>query len=392
MADKRLFEVRTKFIEGVNVAIIQDLLDDMQHVKVLNDGEVEDVKEGQTRTKDKARCLIDMVRKKGAAASEKFISRIKERDPSLYHTLQLDSQPAPSNITQPAADFKAQQPSVPQQESRPAGPVPWVIPSTAEFVTHTQQTEADSIYKIQDKASRQRLALIINNIEFEKAELKRNGAQQDQEQMKKLLEELGYSVELHNDQSAQEMESTLRHFSQREEHTKSDSTFVVLMSHGVRDGICGKLSQDEKTDILKTDKIFDIFNTKNCAGLRGKPKVIIIQACRGGGDGHAWVSDSIVAPEPIQDSLEDDCRRKEHKEKDFICFCSSTPDTKSMRHPVKGTIFIQRLVETFCKNACRDHIEELFIKVQRTFQDFQLQMPTRERTTLLKKFYLFPGN
>ncbi|MGH0176495.1 UNVERIFIED_CONTAM: hypothetical protein FKN15_072828 [Acipenser sinensis] len=93
LADKRLFEVRTKFIEGVNVAIIQDLLDDMQHVKVLNDGEVEDVKEGQTRTKDKARCLIDMVRKKGAAASEKFISRIKERDPSLYHTLQLDSQP-----------------------------------------------------------------------------------------------------------------------------------------------------------------------------------------------------------------------------------------------------------------------------------------------------------
>ncbi|MGH0134323.1 UNVERIFIED_CONTAM: hypothetical protein FKN15_051725 [Acipenser sinensis] len=268
-ADKRLFEVRTKFIEGVNVAIIQDLLDDMQHVKVLNDGEVEDVKEGQTRTKDKARCLIDMVRKKGAAASEKFISRIKERDPSLYHTLQLDSQPA-------------QQPSVPQQESRPAGPVPWMIPSTAEFVTHTQQTEADSIYKIQDKASRQRLALIINNIEFEKAELKRNGAQQDQEQMKKLLEELGYSVELYNDQSAQEMESTLSLFSQREEHTKSDSTFVVLMSHGVRDGICGKLSKDEKTDILKTDKIFDIFNTKNCAGLRGKPKVIIIQACRGG--------------------------------------------------------------------------------------------------------------
>ncbi|MGH0162394.1 UNVERIFIED_CONTAM: hypothetical protein FKN15_075664 [Acipenser sinensis] len=192
-ADKRLFEVRTKFIEGVNVAIIQDLLDDMQHVKVLNDGEVEDVKEGQTRTKDKARCLIDM------------------------------------------------------------------------------------IYKIQDKASRQRLALIINNIEFEKAELKRNGAQQDQEQMKKLLEELGYSVELYNDQSAQEMESTLSLFSQREEHTKSDSTFVVLMSHGVRDGICGKLSKDEKTDILKTDKIFDIFNTKNCAGLRGKPKIYKIQ-------------------------------------------------------------------------------------------------------------------
>ncbi|MBN3288316.1 CASP1 protein, partial [Polyodon spathula] len=351
----------------------------MQHVKVLNDSEVEEVKEGQTRTKDRARCLIDMVKKKGAAASEKFICKLSERDPTLYSKLELDSHPA-------------QQPSVPQQESRPAGPVPWMIPSTPEFVSHTQETEAGSIYKIEDKARRQRLALIINNIEFKKPEMRRNGAQQDQEQMKKLLEELGYSVELHNNQSAQEMESTLILFSQREEHTKSDSTFVVLMSHGVRDGICGKLSDNEKTDILKTDKIFNIFNTKNCAGLRGKPKVIIIQACRGGGDGHAWVSASTEPPVPVENPLEDDCLKKEHKEKDFICFCSSTPDTKSWRDPVKGTIFIQRLVETFCKNACRDHIEELFRKVQSAFQDFQLQMPTRERTTLLKKFYLFPGN
>ncbi|KAK1158377.1 caspase-1-like [Acipenser oxyrinchus oxyrinchus] len=382
-SDKRLFEVRTKFIEGVNVAIIQDLLDDMQHVKVLNDGEVEDVKEGQTRTKDKARCLIDMVRKKGAAASEKFISRIEERDPSLYHTLQLDSQPEADSV-QHCPHWALSHTQQTEADSVQHCPY-WAL-------SHTKQTEADSIYKIQDKASRQRLALIINNIEFEKAELKRNGAQQDQDQMKKLLEELGYSVELHNDQSAQEMESTLSLFSQREEHTKSDSTFVVLMSHGVRDGICGKLSKDEKTDILKTDKIFDIFNTKNCAGLRGKPKVIIIQACRGGEIGLQTSSIPLLAPVTIQDPLEDDCLRKEHKEKDFICFCSSTPDTKSWRDPVKGTIFIQRLVETFCKNACRDHIEELFRKVQSTFQDFQKQMPTRERTTLLKKFYLFPGN
>ncbi|XP_058871459.1 uncharacterized protein LOC117407784 isoform X3 [Acipenser ruthenus] len=59
-AGERLKAVRTRLIEGLNASVIRDLLDDMLHMNVLNDGEVESVKEGQTCTKDKASCLIDM--------------------------------------------------------------------------------------------------------------------------------------------------------------------------------------------------------------------------------------------------------------------------------------------------------------------------------------------
>lgn len=77
------------------------------------------------------------------------------------------------------------------------------------------------------------------------------------------------------------MKEALVAFSNREEHMQSDSTFVVLMSHGLRDKICGSLHSKSKEDLFHIDKVFDILNNKNCKGLREKPKVVIIQACRG---------------------------------------------------------------------------------------------------------------
>lgn len=80
----------------------------------------------------------------------------------------------------------------------------------------------------------------------------------------------------------QSMADCLRHFAARKEHQTSDSTFVVLMSHGLRDGVCGVDCQGQNSDLLSIDTVFATFNNRNCQALRGKPKVIIIQACRGG--------------------------------------------------------------------------------------------------------------
>ncbi|XP_015223054.2 caspase a [Lepisosteus oculatus] len=376
MADKKLLSVRTRLVDGLNHAVIRDLLDDLSSDGVLNDGEVEEVTEGQSRTRDKARCLVDMVRKKGSRASEKLLSRLQERDGSLHGQLELDAQPAQG----------APVPIISQQETHPPGVL---VPCTQQFYSRIFAEEADSVYPIKEKSGRKRLALIINNILFDRPDMERKGASKDEENMEKLLKDLGYTPETSNNLSAEDMEKTLRAFAKREEHKESDSTFVVIMSHGVRDGICGVHYQNEESkDVFPNDKIFEILNTQNCPGLRNKPKVILIQACRGEGGGYAFVSDSVPV-DPME--YEDDALRKEHKEKDFICLCSSTPDNKSYRHCVLGTIFFQRIVEQFHANAHKDHIDELFRKVQNAFKDFPMQMPSKERTTLLKKFYLFPG-
>lgn len=78
------------------------------------------------------------------------------------------------------------------------------------------------------------------------------------------------------------MEAVLQAFAARSEHRSSDSTFLVFMSHGILDGICGTRHTKEKPDVLPYDTIFRVFNNRNCLSLKDKPKVIVVQACRGG--------------------------------------------------------------------------------------------------------------
>ncbi|KAI5609893.1 hypothetical protein C0J50_5565, partial [Silurus asotus] len=251
-----------------------------------------------------------------------------------------------------------------------------------------QQIQSQEIYSSKEKSSdRKRIAMIINNVEFRVKQDRRNGAEKDEESMKTLLEALGYNVIILNDLSSEGMEAALRDFSQREEHRYSDSTFCVMMSHGGPDGIHGINVDDNEHDVFPVDKIFHYLSSENCPGLTDKPKIILIQSCRGDKEGHVWVCDAVKTTKG----------KIQHREKDFGCFRSCTPDTVSFRNPGSGSVFIQSLVNIFNENAYKDDIVELFRKVAHWFEktakehDFPYQMPSLDRTTLVKKFYLFPG-
>ncbi|XP_045696490.1 caspase-13-like isoform X2 [Phyllostomus hastatus] len=256
---------------------------------------------------------------------------------------------------------------------------------------------AGEIYSIKERKDRTRLALIICNREFHHLP-RREGAELDITGMKGLLEGLGYSVEVQENLTAKEMESVLESFAARPEHKSSDSTFLVFMSHGILAGICGTLHRDEEPDVLPYDTIFRMFNNCHCLSLKDKPKVIIVQACRGANRGVLWVSDSPAAladssSQPHED-LEEDAVHRAHVEKDFIAFCSSTPHNVSWRDIKKGSFFISQLITCFQKYSWCCHLEEVFRKVQRSFEqpDVKAQMPTIERLSMTRYFYLFPGN
>uniref|UniRef100_A0A8C3SSL2 CARD domain-containing protein n=1 Tax=Chelydra serpentina TaxID=8475 RepID=A0A8C3SSL2_CHESE len=89
LTDRTLSDVRIRFVESVSRAVISTLLDDLLERRVLNEEEVEEVKESCSKKSDQARCLIDGVRKKGARASEIFIERLRVRDVHLATELGL---------------------------------------------------------------------------------------------------------------------------------------------------------------------------------------------------------------------------------------------------------------------------------------------------------------
>ncbi|XP_032446457.1 caspase-1-like isoform X1 [Xiphophorus hellerii] len=387
MADKELARVRGRFVEKVSKALIKQLLDDLLEDRLLNDGETDSVLEDNTGKADMARCLIDMVRRKGDRASRKMIQHLENRDPTLHSELGLTCKPTP----------------VPAPQNQHA----WsnsLVTTTDSF--WNEKRKSKDVYAVSDESLRSRVALLITNRNFANERLTRKGAEKDEENMEKLLRSLGYEVVKHNDLTAQRMNEVLHTFAEHPKLRDTDSVFVVIMSHGKREFVLGVNHSEDNKDEFPVDNIYRHLGPQECPALMNKPKIIIIQACRGETGGSVLVSDSASAKVVSDDvsqqlpanggsKIVDDAIRYVHKEKDFISLLSSTPDTVSYRREDLGSFLIQYIAEVFNTCSHEDDIDELFRKVMQRFEDFpdekMRQMPTKDRCTLTRRFYLFPG-
>ncbi|XP_043960887.1 uncharacterized protein LOC122824373 [Gambusia affinis] len=85
---EQLMEIRISFMEGVSGPVLQSLLDNLLEEKVINDFEREAVEAERTRG-DRARVLIDTVRRKGDVASSKMIRFLCELDHHFSERLGL---------------------------------------------------------------------------------------------------------------------------------------------------------------------------------------------------------------------------------------------------------------------------------------------------------------
>ncbi|XP_044060055.1 caspase-1-like isoform X2 [Siniperca chuatsi] len=364
MADEELKKVRSKFVEKASKELISQLLDDILEDRIVNEGEKDSILEENKSTADKARSLIDTVKKKGHEASRKMIVRLQSRDPTLYSTLGLSSgQPAP-----PAAE-----PEMEQEWSKT------LIPTTEAFWRDKQNDR--NIYPAAKCSIGNRVALLITNIKFTNENLNRRGAEKDEENMEKLLTSLGYEVVKHTNLTGKAIDDSIIEFSKHPKLKETDSVLVVIMSHGKLGAVLGvncknETSGDETPDEFPVNNIYKHLGSEKCSALLNKPKIIIIQACRGekcgsvlvsDGANPALVCDDVKQPGPSlsagEENIEDDTLRCVHKEKDFISLLSSTPDTVSYRHPDSGSLLIQYMVEVLNTFAHKDDIEELFRRV-----------------------------
>ncbi|XP_068571553.1 NACHT, LRR and PYD domains-containing protein 1 homolog [Cebidichthys violaceus] len=91
MYEEELAKVRSELVEKVSRELINQLLDDLLKDRVLNEGEKDSILQENNTSADRARCLIDMVRKKGHEASGKTFTRLRSRDPTLSAQLGLPS-------------------------------------------------------------------------------------------------------------------------------------------------------------------------------------------------------------------------------------------------------------------------------------------------------------
>lgn len=179
--------------------------------------------------------------------------------------------------------------------------------------------------------------LIVNNINFE-AEIfpTRKGSDEDANRFDQIFKQLGFETIMTRNLTADQMREKFKELAAacKPEH---DALFVFILSHGSEHGIYGT----DCIEVYLESEIISCFDNRNCKAMLGKPKVFVIQACRGrakdcGGEGDT--TDSIAWPSVMASPT---VRSASQENRVPTSWLPSQPlDGKKRKHPIRTDMLI----------------------------------------------------
>ncbi|XP_041641545.1 caspase-6-like [Cheilinus undulatus] len=222
-------------------------------------------------------------------------------------------------------------------------------------VTSSSSQDPREEYKMDHK--RRGLALIFNQEHFDSVTLKsRAGTQADGRNLEKSLRDLNFDVEIYDDCTKSDVEEKIREAANAD-HSDADCFVLVFLSHGEDDYIHAsddKISVKDITSPFKGDK---------CKSLIGKPKIFILQACRGG------IADDPVTPCGGESDSEIEANESAiytlPAGADFIMCYSVAEGYYSFRNIAMGSWYIQDLCEMLQKHGTSLEFTDLLTLVNR---------------------------
>ena len=196
--------------------------------------------------------------------------------------------------------------------------------------------------------------VIINNVKFSDKTMNRAGAEEDERNLKQLFKDLFFRVIVKRNLTKHQMENVAVKYGSKD-HSTFDAFVMIVMSHGGdRDCILGVNGRETSVKNLIVE-----FQKLKCPSLKEKPKVFIIQTCRGSlakvckrstspasnATSQAGPSTSaLVDNEPWDASLSPDStlpRSVFPREFDFVLAFATVPGYVSFRSEEHGAFFIQ---------------------------------------------------
>ncbi|XP_072241072.1 caspase-6-like isoform X1 [Leuresthes tenuis] len=234
------------------------------------------------------------------------------------------------------------------------------LTETDAFIHSSLALDPAEEYKMGNK--RRGLALIFNQERFfwRLGLNSRAGTNADCYNLEKRLQALNFEVRAFNNCKQEEVLDKIYEAAE-DDHSDADCFLLIFLSHGENDHVYtydGKISLQGIASMFKGDK---------CQSLVGKPKIFIVQACRG--DKH----DEPVTP---CDAVDNDSKTNEvvvdasavhtlPAGADFIMCYSVAEGYYSHRETVNGSWYIQDLCEMLRKYGDSLEFTELLTLVNR---------------------------
>ena len=135
-------------------------------------------------------------------------------------------------------------------------------------------TDACVFLSYQMKSYPRGICTIINNKFFSNMN-EREGTDADAAALQQLFTHFGFYTSRYNNLTGNQMRRLFKETAAKD-HTKFDCLVVAVLTHGTK----GKLYGTDGR-LVPVEEITELFTGNKCPTLAGKPKVFLLQACRG---------------------------------------------------------------------------------------------------------------
>uniref|UniRef100_A0A1B6D4Z5 Caspase family p20 domain-containing protein n=1 Tax=Clastoptera arizonana TaxID=38151 RepID=A0A1B6D4Z5_9HEMI len=263
-----------------------------------------------------------------------------------YSNSSMDAMSPPKLDTLDAKSF--QNPIQPQEPVE----MPEPKPQKSSNAEASMPVEKDAVNYNMDHPKRGH-AIIFNHEEFTMDNMPaRRGSHLDAARLQNTLTALGFSVQVFNDLCLEKIKSIIANLANLD-HSDCDCVMVVVLSHGL--GTDYLLSYDYPYPV---DMLWTPFTPDKCASLAGKPKLFVIQACRG-----EKLDSGVRLVRTQTDSGGNNYKIPGMT--DFLIAYSTVEGFYSWRNPQNGTWFIQSLCEILESEGTTENLATLLLKVSR---------------------------
>ncbi|XP_025083090.1 caspase-2-like [Pomacea canaliculata] len=428
--DERMREtLRVSRVFLLDNVVMKDLMDYMIEQDIFSDAMRERIMAGQTN-REQIRKMLDELARRPHGCFEKFIVALRKssqehcadfvqsiysknilsQDPSIHATMsspiQASSDVETSSSSQKPSyslQYRGNNPEVTNYLiAGPCAALPDIIMEEPESFkapvqesTFRQDLSSKDEYPMDTKP--RGLALVINVEKFANMS-RREGSVTDMNQLHDLLNYLGIKACYKTNCTADEIHEYLKAFSKHEELKNVSCLVVAVLSHGGKDGII--YGSDGNT--LKDDDIRSYFSITECPLMENKPKLILIQACRGDQEDRVSQPTSISGSSlkrELGPSLDSNASNSSQRRADLsdICLIHSTVSGYvSYRHIRDGSPFIGVFCQQMKLHAANEHLTDIMIKVNNVLATSELQCEVRtlasSTNTLTRKWYFRPSD
>ncbi|GMS84745.1 hypothetical protein PENTCL1PPCAC_6920 [Pristionchus entomophagus] len=240
-------------------------------------------------------------------------------------------------------------------------------------------------------------ALIISNEIFREMPPRR-GTKADVNALHSLFStKLGYDVQVQENLTGKDLMHKIKSFASSPDHAFRSSAVLCILTHGEHDVLYGVDDQ-----VVNVHLLLSFFNSHNAPHLAGKPKIILLQACRG--DKKDLGYDEMDSGRPLAFL---NCfggeggmmtRNKRPVEADILVAYATPAHYVSWRNSEKGSWFIQSFVEVVDKKSHNSDLLSILTQVNAKVADsYKANSSTGEykqisefSSKLTKKFFFFP--